>query len=146
MNAPSRLFTLLGAGSLLAISVASNSPVIAGPGPQFWNPTKPITTAKEAAAVKPDATMAMVCSACKTVLVRDMRHVGPLGKGHDEWFVVGTRHECDRCGGAITVVKGKTTDAMQHNCSVCGESAAFCCATQPADAKTPSGKTPKTTK
>jgi hypothetical protein len=74
-----------------------------------------------------------------------------LGKGHDEWFVLGSKHHCDRCGGEITVVKGKTTDSMQHNCSKCGEGAAFCCVApapdgKAADSKAPDGKAPKAKK
>src|SRR4051794_36537320 len=113
MNASNRLIKILGAGSLLAIALSINSPVLAGPGPQYWNRTKPVTTTKDAAAVKPDATVTMVCGACKTVLIRDSRHIGPAGKGHEDWFTIGSKHQCDRCGGEIAVVQGKTTDSMQ---------------------------------
>ncbi len=107
---------------------ASSVLIYAGPGPQFWNRPNPVTTVKEAEAVKPDDTVVMVCGACKTAMIRDSKHVGPPGKGHEEWFTVGSKHQCDHCGGEITVVKGKSKDSMQHNCSMCGESAAFCCA------------------
>ena len=102
--------------------------IYAGPGPEFWNRTRPITTGKEAAAVKADETVVMVCGACKTAMIRDSKYVGPGGKGHYEWTTIGSKHQCDHCGGEITVVRGKTTDSMQHNCSMCGEGAAFCCA------------------
>lgn len=104
----------------------------AGPPPEFWNRTKPVTTVKEAEAVKPDDSLAMVCGACKTVMIRDSKHVGPPSKGHEEWFTIGSKHKCDHCGGEISVVKGKTADSMQHNCSRCGAGAAFCCAVEPA--------------
>jgi hypothetical protein len=100
----------------------------AGPPPDFWNRARPITTTQEAATVKPDDTVMMVCGACKSVMIRDSKHFGPAGKGHDEWFVIGSKHKCDHCGGEITIVRGKTADSMQHNCSMCGEGAAFCCA------------------
>jgi len=100
----------------------------AGPPPEFWNRARPITTTTEAAAVKPDDTVMMVCGACKSVMIRDSKHFGPTGKGHDEWFVIGSKHKCDHCGGEITIARGKTADSMQHNCSMCGEGAAFCCA------------------
>lgn len=64
-------------------------------------------------------------------MVHDSKHVGPPSKGHDEWFVVGSKHTCSECGGEITVVKGKTTDSMQTNCSKCGEGSVTCCATMP---------------
>ena len=102
--------------------------IYAGPGPEFWNRTKPVTTVKDAKAVKPGDTVAMVCGACKTALIRDSKHVGAPNQGNREWFTIGSKHSCDHCGGTITVVKGKTTDSMQHNCSMCGEGAAFCCA------------------
>ncbi len=100
----------------------------AGPSPQAWNRATPITTTKEADALKPGDTVVMVCGACKTVLVRDSRHVGPASKGHEEWFTIGAKHKCGHCGGEMSVIRGRTADSMQHNCSMCGEGAAFCCA------------------
>jgi len=126
--------------SLFALSAAilmlSASSLIAGPGPQFWNRAVPVTTTKEADALKPGDTAVMVCGACKTVLVRDSKHVGPAGKGSEQWFTIGTKHQCGHCGGEMSVVRGKVTDSMQHNCSMCGEGAAFCCAVT-ADAPAP---------
>lgn len=119
-----RSFLALGAATLLL----SATSLIAGPGPQYWARTKPVTTTKEADALKPDDTAVMVCGACKTVLVREARHIGPPSKGSDQWFTIGSKHQCGHCGGEMSVVKGKTTDSMQHNCSMCGEGAAFCCA------------------
>jgi len=130
-------------GAVLSLSTAS---LIAGPGPQFWNRTTPVTTTKEADALKPSDTAVMVCGACKTVLVRDSRHVGPAGKGYEEWFTIGAKHKCDHCGGEMAVVRGKATDSMQHNCSMCGEGAAFCCAVKtdtPPAAKTGTPSAPK---
>ena len=98
----------------------------AGP-PQYGTSAIPVTTTKEAEAVKPDDTAVMVCGACKTVEVLDSKHVGPTGKGADVWFTIGAKHKCGHCGGEMSVVRGKTTDSMQHNCSMCGEGAAFCC-------------------
>ena len=130
--------------AVLGISTAS---LIAGPGPQYWNRATPVTSTKEADALKPGDTAVMVCGACKTVLVRDSRHVGPPGKGYEQWFTIGAKHKCDHCGGEMSVVRGKTSDSMQHNCSMCGEGAAFCCAvktdTRPA-AKTATPPVPKT--
>lgn len=100
----------------------------AGPPSEFWNRTRTVTNVKEAEAVKPDDTLATVCGACKTVMIRDSKHIGPPSKGHEEWFAIGSKHKCDHCGGTISVVNGKTKDSMQHNCSMCGEGAAFCCA------------------
>ena len=101
--------------------------VYAGQGVLYWQRAKPVTTFAEAKAAGPNATVTMQCKSCKTVMIRDARHVGPLGKGSDEWFTVGSKHSCDECKGEITVVKGKTKDSMQHNCSKCGEGAVTCC-------------------
>ena len=68
------------------------------------------------------------CKSCKTVMIRNSKHVGPTGKGREEWFTVGSKHKCAECDGEITVVAGKTKDSMQHNCSKCGEGAVTCCA------------------
>ena len=107
----------------------------AGPSPDLSHPTKPITTVKEAKAVKPGDTVVMVCGACKTVAIweatggRDLS--GEITEEQFKWITVGSKHKCDHCGGTITVVQGKTKDEMQHNCSKCGEGAAFCCAMRP---------------
>jgi hypothetical protein len=109
--------------------------VYAGPGPQYWQPAKPVTTFTDAKSVGPNDTVTMQCKGCKTVMIRDVRHVGPLGKGHDEWYTIGSKHTCDECKGEITVVKGKTKDSMQHNCSKCGEGAVTCCVAAAAQTK-----------
>ena len=98
----------------------------AGPGPQFWNRTKPVTTFSEAKKVGPDDMVMMQCKTCKTAMIRISKHVGPPSKGSEEWSTIGSKHTCDECQGEITVVKGKTTDSMQHNCSKCGEGSVTC--------------------
>lgn len=109
-----------------AVLTALASFVFAGPGPQYWTATKPVTTFSEAKEVGPDDTVTMQCKTCKTVLIRNAKHVGPQGKGSEEWFTVGSKHTCGECKGTITVVQGKTKDSMQHNCSKCGEGAVTC--------------------
>lgn len=113
--------------SLLAIAALAASSAFAGPGIQYWNARR-VQTHKEAQAVKPGDTMALVCGACKTVKLTEYKGNLPNGKGTPVWTTVGTKHTCDNCNGEITVVKGKATDTMQHNCSKCGDDAAFCCA------------------
>ncbi len=116
--------------SLLAIAALAASSAFASPGIQYWNARR-VQTQKEAQAVKPGDTMALVCGACKTVKRTEYKGNLPNGKGTPVWTTVGTKHTCDNCNGEITVVKGKTTDTMQHNCSKCGDDAAFCCAGAP---------------
>ncbi len=109
--------------------------VSAGPGPEYWNRTKPVTTFSDAKKVGPAEMVTMQCKGCKTVLIRNSKHVGPAGKGSEEWYTIGSTHKCDECQGEITVVKGKTADSMQHNCSKCGEGAVTCCVVVAVDAK-----------
>ena len=117
---------------LTTIFCALASFAFAGPGPQFWNRVKPVTTTKDAAAVKATDSVVMVCGACKTAVISDAVYMRRTGAEIDdygfEWLTIGSKHKCGHCGGEITVVMGKTTDSMQHNCSMCGEGAAFCCA------------------
>lgn len=103
----------------------------AGSPPEGWSRTKEIKTFTEAQTAGPDATMSVACDKCKTALIREARHTGPQGKGPDTMFTVGAKHTCDECGGEITVVKGKTTDAMQMNCNKCGEGKVHCSAAMP---------------
>lgn len=118
-----------------AVLGALASFAIAGPGPQYWQRAKPVTTFTEAKAVGPHDMVTMQCKGCKTVMIRDSRHVGPPSKGHEEWFAIGSKHSCTECDGEITVVKGKTKDSMQHNCSKCGDGTVTCCVAPAADAK-----------
>ena len=130
---------ILGWGSALVLVAGLTSTAIAGPGPQFWQQQDKIRSenaakAKAAAqAAKPADTPAMACASCKTTDVRDSKYVGPGGKGHMEWFTVGTKHSCSACGGAVTTVRGKTTNDMTANCPICAKAkaanAACCTAT-----------------
>ena len=115
----------------LAIALWTLAPFAhAGPA-QNGTSAIPITTTKEATAVKAGDKVVMACSACKTVALSDAVYMRRSGGEIDDygyvWLTVGSKHQCKHCGGEITVVKGKTTDSMQHNCSKCGEGAAFCC-------------------
>jgi hypothetical protein len=114
------LFATAALGALASSSCSS-------PGPQYWHIAKPVTTFSDAKSVSPNDTVTMQCKGCKTVMIREVRHVGPLGKGHDFWATVGSKHTCGECKGEITVVNGRTTDSMQHNCSKCGEAGVTCC-------------------
>lgn len=88
-----------------------------------------INTIAQAEALKPDDTIAMVCTKCKTVLVE---HV-TLEKGHIKHVTPGEKHLCSGCNSSITVIgNGKdSTRAVTHTCGSCGDTSAFCCATKP---------------
>jgi hypothetical protein len=128
MNVNTQALKLLGLGSILAL-VISAIPSLARAGavlPPDWHRATPIMTASDANAVKPDDTVIMACTACKTVSVVERRNL-PGAKAGTALFTVGYKHSCEMCGGEITTVNGKPVDKMQHNCSKCGEGAAFCC-------------------
>jgi len=94
-----------------------------------------IKTSKQVDELKEGTPTMMACAACKTVSMTEYKADLPNGKGPHNWMTVGSKHACEHCGGTITVVNGKTKDEMQHNCSKCGEGAAFCCASTPAEDK-----------
>lgn len=91
-----------------------------------WRSTRPITTFTEAAAIDADAIMTMKCNDCKTTMISAPSRVGPPSKGRNQWFAVGSKHTCDECKGEISVVKGKTADSMQLDCTKCGVGSVSC--------------------
>lgn len=115
----------------VAAFVLATTSLVAGSTSDSQMSTKPVTTEKDAAAIKTGDTAVMVCGACKTVSITEFKSINPNGRPPMRWVEVGSKHECDNCGGAITTIRGKTKDTMQHNCSKCGEGAAFCCVTTP---------------
>ena len=99
-----------------------------------------VETVKEANAVKPDDTFAMVCGKCKTVYITRVKQ-GTKGAqllmGPAPTELIGT-HACAGCGGTWTITgvgKGATSE-LQHTCSVCGDGSGFCCATKPGEGAT----------
>lgn len=127
---------ILGWGSALVLAAGLTSAAIAGLGPQYWQQQEQLRAqnaakAKSAALVaKPADASAMACASCKTTDVRDAKYVGPGGKGHYEWVTVGTKHSCSACGGAVTTVRGNTTNDMMANCPICAKAKAAnatCC-------------------
>ena len=127
----SQLITrIVGLGSFLALALSFGvSQAHAGSmSPGAARPMEQINTVKQMDEMKDGTTMMMACGACKTVSMTEYKADWPNGKGPRSWMEIGSKHECEHCGGTITVVKGKTKDEMQHNCSKCGEGAAFCCA------------------
>ncbi len=119
-NSVRLLFATAALGAFAAIAYAG------GPSSQYWQNTKPLKTFSEAAKVGPDDTVTMQCKTCKTVMIRNSKHVGSPSKGHEESFVVGSKHTCSECKGEITLVRGTTKDSMQHNCSKCGDASVVC--------------------
>lgn len=100
----------------------------ARPNDHQWRQTRPITTFTEAAALSPDDVVMMQCKGCKTSQVRQSPGPGSGGKT-TSWLVVGSKHTCTECSGEITLIKGKTEDSMQADCSKCGDGSVSCSAT-----------------
>lgn len=95
---------------------------------------KEVKTTKDAAALKDDDTMAMVCSKCRTVWVtrvkQGVKGAQLLMEGGQPKELIGT-HACAGCNSTITVTghaKGDITE-LKHSCKACGDDSAFCCAT-----------------
>jgi hypothetical protein len=117
--------------ALLALTLTLLVPAaLIGATPNCCN-AEQVKTMAAAKDIKPDSTVMMVCSSCKTVKLSQFGTKQTNGRPPLAWMEIGTKHECGSCGGTITVVDGKTTDEMQHNCSKCGEGAAFCCVAHP---------------
>lgn len=142
MNTLLRSTKIIGSGSLLALALSFSASLYAGPSPQYWEMMEKIRAENKAKAVnavespsKADPVR-MPCEACKTVTLRDSRWVGPAGKGRTEWFAIGAKHTCAHCGGEIKVVRGTTTNTMQHNCPMCKDAVRCSVAVQTPVAKT----------
>lgn len=116
---------ILGWGSALVLVAGLTSSALAGPGPQYWQQQDKIraeNAAKAKAAaptVKPADTPAMACASCKTEAVREFRSSQAGGKVPARFYTVGTKHSCSACGGAVTTVRGTTTNDMTANCPIC---------------------------
>jgi hypothetical protein len=119
MKTQTLLRTLVGISASGLLAAAA----FAGPGPQFWN--RPAATS----APKPDAPKTEVpatakCDGCKTTPIWVFNDRGPAGKGTPAARVVGKKHECVRCTGALANESGKVKNNMAHN-AVCGP--LLCC-------------------
>jgi len=132
MNTALRSAKIIGSGSLLALVLNFSVSAYAGPGPDYWQRMERAQADYKARAANPVKTPNMAapaqmsCEACKTVVLRESGWIGPPSKGRLEWFPVGAKHSCAHCDGEIKVVRGRTTNTMQHNCPMCGKDSAKC--------------------
>jgi hypothetical protein len=108
---------------LLASSILGTA-AIAGPGPQFWNrPAAKSAQAAESASKSNPASPAK-CDACKTSPIWGTNNREPAGKGAAGARLLGSRHECARCPGVVTMEKNQVNDRMTHN-AACSQM--LCC-------------------
>jgi hypothetical protein len=98
---------------------------------------KPINTQAQVDHLKPDDSIAMVCTMCKSVMVHNVT----TEKGHIKIMTVGEKHLCPMCNSTITTVgAGKGPNGahseVKHVCEKCGGESVFCCATKPGEGAT----------
>ena len=139
----------LGAGLVTALAFMSGCATNSSTGDQM-RPMKGgehllmlqgINTQAEAEALKPDDSIAMVCTKCKTVwtsrVVQGVKGAQLLMANGQPTELIGT-HGCAGCGGTWTITGGGkgATSALKHTCSKCGDDSGFCCATKPGSGAT----------
>ncbi len=119
----------IGSASLLALAFGFTSALaLADPSPQS---SQLPTATKQTDTAKPSAPAAMACSACKTTVLVAPDEIRPNRLGVTTRSpVTGFTHSCGHCGGKLTALKGKMTNAMQGNCAMCGKDAERCIAAQ----------------
>ena len=120
---------VLGLGSVLTLAIGLTSSAFAGPSSQFvaQQEKNRANLAKKTEAAKPADASAMTCPNCKTTEVRVDRTTGANGRLSVTHDFEGTKHACATCGGAITVIRGTTTNDMKGNCPICAKAAPGCC-------------------
>lgn len=119
---------IIGFGAMLALALGLSSSAIAGPGPEYWAArTREQAERTKKAEVSKPATPAMACASCQTTAIRQFYPAAAGGKVPASYGRVGTKHECALCGGAITVVRGVTTNTMKTNCPTCAQAVPNCC-------------------
>jgi RNase P subunit RPR2 len=92
----------------------------------------PITSREQATGLPPGAKIAMACTNCQTVQVRDV----DKKRTFLDWFSPSVKHTCPGCGGYYEYTyrrMGVPFSARYiHTCSKCGDKSMFCCSTRPA--------------
>jgi len=89
----------------------------------------PITSREMATGLPPGAKIAMACTQCKTVQVRDV----DKNRAFLDWFTPSVKHACPGCGGYYQYSERRfgVRGPYVHICSKCGDKSMFCCSTQP---------------
>lgn len=143
---------LLSVGVVAALSFVSGCATNTGSSAEQMKPMKGgehmlmlnnrIETTQQVAELKPDDTMAMVCSKCKTVwttrVKQGVKGAQLLMEDGQPTELIGT-HACPGCNSTLTVIghaKGDITE-LKHTCQACGDDSAFCCATKKGSGPTP---------
>ena len=114
--------TLLRTSVGIFVSSLFAAAVVAGPGPEYWNRTG-ASPAPKAEAAKAKMPAGAKCEGCKTTPVWGRGDRSPAGKG-PHYVVIGKKHECSRCAGAVATERSKVENDMTHNAE-CGP--LLCC-------------------
>ena len=107
------------------------SSALAGPGVHNASdfPTKVATKAEAMKCCTAKAKIAMACTSCKTL---DVKEGEKDKKGILGWFAPDATHDCAGCGGKITLKtpgggKAGIVGEYTHTCSKCGDKSAYVC-------------------
>jgi len=117
------LRTLLGTSATIFASGLFTAAALASPGPQYWNRLAVKPAPKPEASTKAETPVAGKCDSCKTTPIWVAGDRSPAGKGPFHQ-VIGKKHECGRCAGAVATARGAVKDTMKHNAG-CGP--LLCC-------------------
>jgi len=113
------------------IAVVVFLPIKAQAKPPLYDYKFPITSHEQATGLKPGAKLAMACTKCKIVQIRDVDKKGAFL----DWFTPNKKDVCPGCGGyweyAIYGKRSLHHGDWVHTCSKCGAKSMFCCSTQP---------------
>ena len=115
--------TLLRTSAAIFVGGLFTAAALAGPGPQYWNRPAAKPVPKSEPAPKAEAPVAGKCGGCKTTPIWVPGDRSPAGKGPYQQ-VVGKKHECSRCTGAIAAERSEVKNTMTHNAG-CGP--LLCC-------------------
>lgn len=123
----SRIKTLL--KCVLALAAASLLTIQAYAKPPLYDYKFPFASCEMATGLRPGAKLAMACTKCKTVQVRDVDKKGT----YLDWFTSGVKHACPGCRGYYEYGERRFgfRGAYVHNCSKCGDKSMYCCSTEP---------------
>ena len=115
--------------SVCALAAALLLPFQAHAKPPLYNYEFPTASREQASGLPPGAKIAMACTKCKTVQVREVDKKGAFL----DWFTPSVKHACPGCGGYYQYGYRRIgfRGPYVHTCSKCGDKSMFCCATKP---------------
>jgi len=115
---------------VLALVAAILLPIQAYAKPPLYDYKFPIVSREQATGLNPGAELAMACTKCKIVQVRDVDKKGAFL----DWFTPTKKDVCPGCGGHwgyVVYGKGSRHGNWVHTCSKCGDKSMYCCSTEP---------------